>query len=111
LLNAFFSADPTAGVTGPPKRLHSCPRSFTLAGLFWAGENGGMNRDIDKISAAVRAKLPAIEIKQHQSKYPGYEDDGVWWFRLPGTKDFVQIDSPDGQCPFLNSSTRNSERV
>ena len=62
---------------------------------------GGMGRDIDIIMAAVRAKLPAIEVQQHQVKFPGIDDDGVWWFRIPGIKDFVQIDSHNGQCPFL----------
>jgi hypothetical protein len=60
-----------------------------------------MDRDIDTIIAAVRAKLPAIEVEQHQVKFPGADDDGVWWFRLPSVKDVVQIDSSDGQCPFL----------
>lgn len=59
-----------------------------------------MERDIDRIVAAVKAKLPDAEFHQHQVTHPG-DDDGVWYFYFPGGDSYVQIDSTYGQCPFL----------
>ena len=39
------------------------------------------------------------------------DDDGIWYFSLEKTKDEIQIESPDGNCPFLIESNRNDERT
>lgn len=66
-----------------------------------------MERDIDRIIAAVKAKLPEAEFHQHQVSHPG-DDDGVWFFYFPGDDSYVQIDAAYGQCPFLVDNTDNS---
>jgi hypothetical protein len=56
--------------------------------------------DIERIIELVRARLPDIDVEQLQVKFPA-DDDGVWWFKLPGVQADVQLDSSSGQCPFL----------
>ena len=59
-----------------------------------------MERDIDRIIATVKERLPTIEVQQFKATHPA-DDDGVWWFYVPGVNADVQIDSSYGQCPFL----------
>jgi hypothetical protein len=37
-------------------------------------------------------------------KYHPADDDGPWWFRLPGKTKDIQIESSTGSCPFLIES-------
>lgn len=59
-----------------------------------------MTRDINEITAAVRERLPDVQVYQLKVIHPA-DDDGVWWFSLPGIDADVQLDSTDGLCPFL----------
>lgn len=59
-----------------------------------------MNRDINEIVEHVRARVPGVNVSQLQVKYPGADDDGLWFFRLPDSLREVQIESADGNCPF-----------
>ena len=67
-----------------------------------------MERDVDRIIIAVKARLPDAEVLQLHVKHPG-DDDGVWTFYIPGIDGDVQIDSSYGQCPFLVDNTDNME--
>ena len=57
-------------------------------------------RDIDRIIAAVRERFPEVSVTQYQPSWPA-DDDGVWWFGLPGAAgDVVQVESGSGNAPF-----------
>lgn len=60
-----------------------------------------MSRDIDKIIVGVRERIPKVDISQHYVKDPRKEDDGVWFFKLPGILKRIQIESSFGECPFI----------
>jgi len=50
--------------------------------------SGAMTRDIDRIIEIVRSRIPDVEVVQMHKTHPA-DDDGLWWFRLPGVrKDF-----------------------
>jgi hypothetical protein len=50
-------------------------------------------RDIDQIIAAVKQQIPEVTVWQLQKKHPA-DDDGVWWFALPGVSNDVQMNTP-----------------
>jgi hypothetical protein len=52
------------------------------------------------IIADVRRQIPEVEIVQMRKKFEA-DDDGLWWFRLPGVAENVQIESSSYDCPFL----------
>ena len=60
-----------------------------------------MSRDIDAIIAGVRKRVPDVVVSQLQVKYPGSDDDGLWFFDLPGITKNIQAESSSGQCPFI----------
>src|ERR1044071_9768612 len=59
-----------------------------------------MKRDIGRIIDAVRQQLPSVEVAQWKKSHPA-DDDGIWWFKLPGTREDIQIESTYGNCPFI----------
>jgi hypothetical protein len=59
-----------------------------------------MGRDIDQIIEKVKQRLPAVNVRQHWVRNPGVDDDGIWWFSLPGIGKDIQIESSWGMCPF-----------
>jgi hypothetical protein len=58
-------------------------------------------RDIDLIIEDVKRRLPDVEVEQLQVTHPGNDDDGLWYFSLPGIRKTIQIESTYGVCPFL----------
>jgi len=70
-----------------------------------------MPRDIDQIIEQLKAELPGIEVTQLQVAHPGADDDGVWFIRIPGGDGEVQIESSNGNCPFLIESDLSSDRL
>ncbi len=48
--------------------------------------------DIDRIIASVRQRMPDISVIQHEGTHPG-DDDGVWFFDLPGVDGRIQLES------------------
>lgn len=67
-------------------------------------------RDIDEVIGRVCERLPKVEWSQLRVKYPGVDDDGVWFFRLPEKGVEVQVESSLGACPFLIESTGHAGR-
>jgi len=65
--------------------------------------------EVRAIVARVRARLPGVEASRLQVKFPG-DDDGLWFFDLPGHDSEVQIESSDGCCPFLVETSASTER-
>ena len=64
-----------------------------------------MDRDIDVVIEKLQRAFPAIAVEQLRMPHPG-DDDGIWFFTYPGVDDEVQLESPDGQAPFLIESNR-----
>jgi hypothetical protein len=64
-------------------------------------------RDIDQIIAAVKQQILEVSVWQLQKKHPA-DDDGVWWFALPGISNDIQIESSSGICPFLIETDERS---
>ena len=76
-----------------------------------------MERDIDRIIQQVKEQLPEVDVVQLQKIHPA-DDDGIWWFRLPGIDKDIQIESSYGNCPFIVETdelcceqARNAESV
>jgi len=59
-----------------------------------------MNRDIDRVIDEVKTRLPGVEADQLAPTHPGAEEDGLWFFRMPGTEHEIAIESASGDCPF-----------
>lgn len=66
-----------------------------------------MARDIDQITAKLALDMPGIYIQQLQVSHPGADDDGLWFIR----EERAQLESPDGNCPFLIESDFSAERL
>jgi hypothetical protein len=48
--------------------------------------------------------------QQLRVRHPGADDDGLWFFTRPGSSNEVQIESPNGRCPFLIEHRKSDER-
>jgi hypothetical protein len=60
-----------------------------------------MDRDIDRIIERVKERQPTVLAEQLAPSHPGTDEDGLWFFRLPGTPGEVAVDSATGDCPFV----------
>jgi hypothetical protein len=60
-----------------------------------------MSRDIDRIIERVKNLIPDALVEQLWVSHPGVDDDGLWFFRLPGIAKDIQIESSQGVCPFI----------
>lgn len=59
-----------------------------------------MERDIERVIALVRNRLPSVSVVQLDKMHSG-DDDGIWYFRLPGVERDIQLESSDGVSPFI----------
>jgi hypothetical protein len=59
-----------------------------------------MSNDIAAIVAGVQQKVPEVQVLQMHKTHDA-NDDGIWWFRLPGVREDIQIESSSYNCPFL----------
>lgn len=66
-----------------------------------------MNRDVDQIIQEVKLVIPEVTVDQLRVSHPA-DDDGIWFFSLPGLDRDIQIESPFGMCPFIIET--NEER-
>lgn len=66
-----------------------------------------MARDIDRIVQEVRERLPEVVVEQLQVPHPA-DDDGLWFFSLPGIGKNIQIESSLGECPFIVETDEQS---
>ena len=69
-----------------------------------------MERDIDRVIAALQRSFPGILCEQLRVAHPGADDDGIWYFTHPGVGLEVQLESADGRLPFLVEGTDSSAR-
>ena len=66
-----------------------------------------MVRDIDIIIEKVRERMPAVAVRQHEVTHPA-DDDGIWWFSLPGVNRDVHVESSYANCPFVIETDEQS---
>jgi hypothetical protein len=64
-------------------------------------------RDIDEIILKVKRELPLSGVYQLEVKNP-HDDDGLWYFYLPGIERDIQIESSYGMCPFIVETNEQS---
>ena len=57
-------------------------------------------RDVDYIIERVKGQLATIVVEQLKVSHPA-DDDGLWFFSLPGVRKNIQIESSLGTCPFI----------
>ena len=69
-----------------------------------------MARDIDRIIERLKAVIPDVHIAQLQVSHPGADDDGLWFIEVPGRTDKVQVESSNGECPFLIESDLSARK-
>ncbi len=65
--------------------------------------------DLEAVIRGVKGHFPNIDWQQLPVTHPG-DDDGIWFFKLLGSRDEVQIESSDGLCPFLIETNRHDGR-
>jgi hypothetical protein len=70
-----------------------------------------MERDIDRVIAAIQKRVPDMECEQLVVKYPGADDDGLWFFKLPARGTRVQVESWNGMCPLLVEGETEAARI
>jgi hypothetical protein len=58
------------------------------------------SHDANRIIDLVRDAVPEVTVVQMYKVYPA-DDDGLWWFRLPGIDEDIQIESSTYNCPFI----------
>jgi hypothetical protein len=68
-----------------------------------------MRRDIDHIIERLKAEIPGVQVTQLQVAHPGADDDGLWFIKIPGRTEEVQIESSYGSCPFIIESDFGSD--
>jgi hypothetical protein len=68
-----------------------------------------MTRDIDQIIELLRREIPGVQIRQLEVTHPVADNDGLWFIKVPGRTEEVQIESSSGACPFLIESDFSSE--
>jgi hypothetical protein len=64
-----------------------------------------MGRDIEEIIQKVKDRMPNVIVSQLTVSHPGVDDDGLWYFKVPGVEGDIQLESSSGQCPFFIEST------
>jgi len=70
-----------------------------------------MLHDIDQIIERLKTEIPGVQVSQLQVTHPGADDDGLWFIRIPGRAEEVQIESSHGSFPFLIESDFSAERL
>lgn len=67
-------------------------------------------RDVDQIIRRIQEAFPGVQVRQLKVRFPGRDDDGIWFFTHPETDFEVQIESGYGTCPFLIETTETNDR-
>jgi hypothetical protein len=69
-----------------------------------------MPRDIDSIITRLARAHPQVAVEQLRVSHPG-DDDGIWFFKVPGSPSEAQLESSTGMCPFAIESDATEERA
>jgi hypothetical protein len=59
-----------------------------------------MNRDIDQLIEQLKSRLPDVEVDQLEPTEGGGEEDGLWFFRMPGSGQEIAVETDAGALPF-----------
>jgi hypothetical protein len=59
-----------------------------------------MNRDIDQLIEQLKSRLPDVEVDQLEPTEGGGEEDGLWFFRMPGSGQEIAVETEAGALPF-----------
>lgn len=65
---------------------------------------------IDELIQAIKAALPDVQVRQLQTSLPG-DDAGLWFVSHPKSTVEVNVESHNGEFPFLIENSRNDTRV
>jgi hypothetical protein len=65
---------------------------------------------IDELIPAINAALPGAVVKQLETSLPA-DDAGLWFVTHPGARVEINIESHNGEFPFLIENSRNDTRV
>jgi len=68
-----------------------------------------MPRDIETIVELLKARIPNVQISQLKPTHPA-DDDGIWFITTPKSLREVQLESSEGECPFLIESNLDDKR-
>jgi hypothetical protein len=60
-------------------------------------------RDIDSIINRLSSAHPQVRVEQLRVSHPG-DDAGIWFFKVAGEPNEVQLESFTGMCPFIVES-------
>ena|SRR6185312_2678502 len=91
------------------------PSGKLVLGISIGSNRGGrdrelfMSRDIDHIIERLRVELPGVKVSKLEVAHPS-DDNGLWFFKIPGMDGTVQIESSHGNCPFLIESDSGDDR-
>jgi hypothetical protein len=67
-------------------------------------------RAIDELLPAIRSAFPGVQVEQLQTSFPT-DDAGLWFITHPDADVEVQVESHNGEFPFLIESSENDARV
>ena len=65
---------------------------------------------IEQLVAALKSAIPGIQVRQLRVAHPG-DDDGLWFVTHPDCSVEINLESHDGEFPFLIENSRNDTRV
>ena len=65
---------------------------------------------IDQLIPAIKAALPGVAVRQLETSLPG-DDAGLWFVSHPNSAVEVNVESHNGEFPFLIENSRNDTRV
>ena len=68
-------------------------------------------RDVDQIIQELKTRHPELVIEQLKVSHPGADDDGIWFITAPDLPGEIQIESWNGQCPFLIESHFSNKQL
>lgn len=68
-------------------------------------------RDIENVIAQMRASHPSVLVEQLKVKFPGADDNDLWFSTCPDSPFEVQLESSTEMCPFLIETDEHNVRV
>jgi hypothetical protein len=67
-------------------------------------------KPVDQLMTALKSAIPGVQIRQLQPTLPA-DDAGLWFITHPDSNVEVNVESHDGEFPFLIENSRNDTRV
>jgi hypothetical protein len=59
----------------------------------------------------IEERMPGVRWTQLRVSQPGVDDDGIWFFWMPGQRGEVQLETSTGMLPFLAETDKYNERM